>query len=247
MVLRTWQYSVERLARHRELFISPSIIQQSEVRLRNQGRPSSAAERLENVGEKIPCTECGKMILPSTAEANGGLCAPCKRGFRKNIEDGKVRQAEQKQARANPDPATRYWRSLVKQVSHSPGGFAGLSAENQTYFAVCLLEGEVYNGGFHQYFDNSSGDYYTDAMRGLEQIGAAECQRILIAAKVLLFGEHGVPDTRTDRFEYLDLEGMEPAREKELKALDRAFWAEGAKLRDLLSQYARKHCLFGGC
>ena len=26
---------------------------------------------------KIPCTKCGAMILPTTAEKNGGLCMPC--------------------------------------------------------------------------------------------------------------------------------------------------------------------------
>jgi len=43
------------------------------------------AERLstkERPVEKVPCTECGAMILPRTAAKNGGLCAPCERGDR---------------------------------------------------------------------------------------------------------------------------------------------------------------------
>jgi hypothetical protein len=206
-----------------------------------QGVCQVAAERLEDMNEKIPCTECGAMILPSTAEANGGLCTPCKRGFRKNIEDGKLRHAERKRARENPDLATRHWRWLVREIYQTP-----VSAENQTYFAVTILEGEVYNGGFHQYFGNSSGGYYADALRGLEEMGAAECRRILLAAKQLLFGEHEVPQMQAPRFEYLDLEETEPAREEELVALDRAFLVEGDRLRDLLLQYAHKHRLFDG-
>jgi hypothetical protein len=195
------------------------------------------------MNEKIACTACGAMILPSTAAANGGLCTPCKRGIRANIEDGKRRHAERRLARANPDPATVHWRWLVRQVFHSPEGFAGLSAENQTYFAVCSLEGEVYNGGFHQYFNNSSGDYYADALRGLEEIGATECRRILLAAKQVVFDEHDVPGTQAARFDYLDLG---PRQEKKLAELDRSFGVEAAKARELVAQYARKHGLFDG-
>jgi hypothetical protein len=190
------------------------------------------------MNEKIACTACGAMILPATAAANGGQCTPCRRGSRANIEEGKRRYAERKLARANPDPATKHWRWLVRQVSHSP-----VSAENWTYFAVCLLEGEVYNGGFHQYFNNSSGSYYADALRGLEEIGAEDCRRILLAAKQVVFGEHDVPDTQAARFDYLDLG---PAQEKKLAELDRSFGDEAAKARHLVVQYARKHGLFDG-
>ena len=30
--------------------------------------------------KKLPCTRCGAMILPRTAEQTGGLCMPCKQG-----------------------------------------------------------------------------------------------------------------------------------------------------------------------
>jgi hypothetical protein len=202
-----------------------------------------APEGLENMSEKVACTACGAMILPSTAMANGGLCTPCKRGFRTRIEEGKRRQAERKAAQANPDPATKHWRWLVRQA---PDGLAGLSAENRTYFAVCLLEGEVYNGGFHQYFNNSSGGYYADALRGLEEIGAAECRRILLAAKHVLFGDDEVPPTQAARFEYLDFDKIGLAADQELIQLERAFGNETAKLRDLVAQYAQKHRLFDG-
>jgi hypothetical protein len=109
-----------------------------------------------------------------------------------------------------------------------------------------VLEGEVYNGGFHQYFGNSSGGYYADALRGLQEMGATECRRILLAAKQLLFGAQEVPGTQAARFDYLGVEEMDPGREQQLLALDRAFLAEGATLRDLLLQYAHKHRLFDG-
>ena len=29
--------------------------------------------------ERIPCSKCGAMILPATAQATGGICMPCKK------------------------------------------------------------------------------------------------------------------------------------------------------------------------
>jgi hypothetical protein len=197
------------------------------------------------MSERVACTACGALILLSTAEANSGLCAPCKGGYRKNIEDGKRQREERKKAEANPDPATKHWRWLVKQVYHSPGGFAGLSAENQMYFAACLLEGEIYNGGFDQYFSNSSADYYAHAVRGLQEIGATACCRIVLAAKQSFFGAHDVPDTQASRWDHI--RRMAPVREKELRELDRSFNKAAATARDLVAQYARKHRLYDGC
>jgi hypothetical protein len=194
------------------------------------------------MSEKIACTACGVLILRSTAAENGGLCIPCKRGNRRNIEDGKLRNAERKKAAANPDPATRHWRWLVNQVYRTDDGFAALSTENQLYFAAVQLEGEVYNGGFEQYFRNSSGDYYASAVEGLEQIGAAECRRTLLAAKQVLFGSRDVPADRAYRWD--QMEKMTPAREMKLDELSRLFVDEAARCRDHVAQYAREHGLF---
>jgi hypothetical protein len=50
-----------------------------------------------------------------------------------------------------PDAAADHYLWLIKEAALSDDGFDGLSAENQRYFAVRLLEAEVYNGGFDQY------------------------------------------------------------------------------------------------
>jgi hypothetical protein len=195
------------------------------------------------MNDKVACTTCGAMILPTTAASNGGLCMPCKRGNRQNIEDGKRRHAERKHAVANPDPATLYWRWLIQQVYKTPEGFAGLAAEHQLYFAAVLLEGEVYNGGFEQYFSNSSADYYAHAERGLEAIGAAECRRLLVGAKETLFGARDVPDRAGRLARASDLE---PEDEETLDELGQQFVREANKVRDLVGQFARKHALFEG-
>lgn len=196
------------------------------------------------MSEKVACEACGAMILPSTAEANGGVCMPCKRGDRGNIESAKLRYAERKKAEANPEPATLHWRWLVNQAYRTPEGFAGLSTENQNYFAAFLLEGEVYNGGFDQYFHNSSANHYADAIRGLREIGAAECCRLLVAAKEVLFDTDDVPGTQDARWSRIG--EITPAQEDRLRELDRLFGKETAGLRELGGQYLRQHGLLDG-
>jgi Domain of unknown function (DUF4375) len=49
---------------------------------------------------------------------------------------------------------------------------AGLSAGYRTVYATWLLETEVNNGGFHQFFSNSSGQFAIDALAGCRLIGA---------------------------------------------------------------------------
>jgi hypothetical protein len=194
--------------------------------------------------EKVACKECGALILATTAATNNGLCMPCKRGIRKNLEDGKRRYEERKRMEANPDPAKKHWRWLVQQVHHSAEGFGGLSEKNKLYFAAVLLEGEVYNGGFDQYFHNSSADYFAYAARGLDEMGAPECRRILETAKQLIFGAGDVPGTQAERF--ARVERTTAQREMKLTELDRQFVAAAAGMHDLVAEFARRHALYKG-
>jgi hypothetical protein len=41
------------------------------------------------MSDKVLCKECSVKILPSTADRTGGMCMPCKNGYRKNIEQAK--------------------------------------------------------------------------------------------------------------------------------------------------------------
>lgn len=47
--------------------------------------------------DRIPCPQCGALILDATAKRNGGLCAPCKRDL-----DYEALQAERNAYRKNP-------------------------------------------------------------------------------------------------------------------------------------------------
>ena len=110
------------------------------------------------MSQKVPCCKCGVPILESTALRTDGLCMPCKGGYRESIDEGKRHVGEQRE-RMLTDPYRKLWVSLVELVHLSPSGFDGLSHPQKLYFAVNLLDGDVYNGGFHQYFFNNAVSY----------------------------------------------------------------------------------------
>jgi len=87
--------------------------------------------------EKVPCSECGVLILPATAESTGGLCMACKQGIRKSMKASRAYFESLKQC----DPFRELWRSLVKKCSNDPG-LSQFSIAEQRYLAVSLLEGE---------------------------------------------------------------------------------------------------------
>jgi hypothetical protein len=143
-----------------------------------------------------------------------------------------------------PDAAADHYLWLIKEAALSDDGFDGLSAENQRYFAVRLLEAEVYNGGFDQYFINGAADYFPEAVQGLQDMGATEWCRILLAAKQILFGTDEVPGTEGDRWERLG--GWAPGRNSELEKLASLFFNEETAFQRLIVQYAQKHGLYEG-
>ena len=192
--------------------------------------------------DRVACTSCGVKILPETAEKNNGLCMPCKGGYRKNIEASKKFHEQQKVERESP--ARKHWVWLVNQVHKSEAGFAGLSHPNKLFFAACLLEGEVYNGGFDQYFFNSSADYYTYAIQGLTEMGALESCRLLVQAKELYFGHKPVPQTQTSRIALLRTDiAAEEERSHKADEIDSMFYNDPDNFHECAANYAKKHGL----
>ncbi|HZJ14497.1 MAG TPA: DUF4375 domain-containing protein [Chthoniobacteraceae bacterium] len=77
----------------------------------------------------------------------------------------------------------------------SSDGFSALSSAQKHYSAVSMLDEEINNGGHSQYFVNSSGDYWRDALAGLEAMGFKERAAILRDA----VGKFGKTAPSTDR------------------------------------------------
>ncbi|MEX5329670.1 DMP19 family protein [Pseudomonas paraeruginosa] len=194
--------------------------------------------------DRLPCRACGHLILPVTAARNDGLCMPCQGGYRQNIEDGK--RFHEQRRRYLESPRALYWSALVTRVHGDGAGFAGLSPAEQTYFAVSVLSGEVNNGGFDQYFGNSSGDQYPAACAGLRELQAEEALALLERAATLLFGNGPVPGSQAERQLRMPTWAEDPDRDCEaaLDALDTRFYALADALDERLLAHARRHALF---
>lgn len=192
---------------------------------------------------RVPCSQCGAQILPDTAAKNGGLCAPCKGGYRKRIEEGKKQRVRDREYEQSAE--RKYWLALVDRVFKTPQGMAGLSQPEKTYYAVSCLIGEVYNGGFDQFFSNSSGELYGLALDGLLEFGADKSAGLLIQAKEVLFGEGPVPLDRTKRLKLMPTMGNEshPAWGK-LDSLDKEFYEDPDRLAEKCKAYAISHHLY---
>ena len=168
---------------------------------------------------------------------------PCKGGYRDGIEAGKARREAERLYDQSAE--RKYWLELVNRVYHTKEGFAGISPTEKTYYAVCCLVGEVYNGGFDQFFSNSTGDMYGLALNGLFELEADATAAILIQAKEVLFGSKPVPVDQSKRLKLMPTitkDGM-PESEK-LDELDTAFYADPDKLGERCKAFAVKHGLY---
>jgi hypothetical protein len=191
--------------------------------------------------QRLPCTVCGELILSSTAERTGGLCMPCKGGYRKNIEAGYLRNAERRKQHQSPE--AKHWRWLVDQ---SRDGIAQLSAANQAFLVVGLLELEVYNGGFESYFQSYSAEHHSAIVNALTEWGATNALRLLISAKEVMFGAEPVPVSTETRREMLLAIGEEDERFQKLNALDALYWKDPDKLGERADLFADRHGLRQG-
>ena len=81
--------------------------------------------------------------------------------------------------------------------------FDDLTESDRVLVTLWGLEADVNNGGFDQYFFNSSGDQAFFAEHALRLIGAGQMAGI-VARAVQLFGKAGVPRNRADRQSALD-------------------------------------------
>ncbi|RVT95136.1 DUF4375 domain-containing protein [Sphingomonas crocodyli] len=149
------------------------------------------------------------------------------------------------------DPHHELWLSLVKRWSNDPS-LSSWSKEEKIYFSVTLFENELYNGGFEQYFSNSSANYYAYAVMGLRDLGAEGSLEILVEAASILFGADGPPDSQQARWgimymknhEETDIEHiLDAGVDEHLDQLDQRFYKSSKDIADLLEAYEVKHGL----
>jgi hypothetical protein len=166
----------------------------------------------------------------------------CKQGIRQNIEAGKRRYEEQRKY----DPFRELWKSLVHRVYETDAGYQGLSAAERLYYSVGVLDGEVYNGGMHQFFSNTSGSMFEDVVDGLMELKTQQALKLLLRAKDILFDQHEPPRDREARWKALKQYpkgDSAPDWAIELEQVDKAYWKDPDHLSDRLRAFAEERGL----
>jgi Domain of unknown function (DUF4375) len=200
--------------------------------------------------QRLLCTRCGDSIHPDTAAANNGLCLPCVRGNMRSIQE---RQEEQRQRREadradEQSPERLYWLALVRRVYGEGRGLEALPHGDRLYWLISVLSGEVHNGGFDQFFSNSSGDLYQETVDALTEVGDETTQGLLREARAVLFGEADVPKDRVKRFHLMaTAESDSPqadAASSALDVLDKRFYAHADGFGVILEGLVREYRLY---
>ncbi|MGN7413440.1 DMP19 family protein [Paenibacillus sp. SAF-068] len=109
----------------------------------------------------------------------------------------------------------------VGKKNDSGQGWAALTSNEQEIAALWLLETDVFNGGFIQFFCNWGEEAYRYALRALQTIGATQVTDIITSAYGCI--KHLEEDERlTELWDIPKLLSME--QEQQLDALDEQFW-----------------------
>jgi hypothetical protein len=124
-------------------------------------------------------------------------------------------------------PNVRFWRI----------GYDQLAFAERVFGLIWELESEVNNGGFHQYFCNSTGRLAPDVAAALHAVGAARTAALVQQA---LAAAGDVPWSDDDARKAA-ITGLAPAVREKLNELDQAFYAGSDDLTELLYRYVDKH------
>jgi hypothetical protein len=113
-----------------------------------------------------------------------------------------------------------------------------LTEPQKNFYFNQNLEREINNGGFNQYFFNSSGDFTYETITSLRTIGANKTADILQQA-IDQFPDSKVPKDRAKRQEIL--EQIEDAANEIWEQLDLAFYKYEDNLYDLNIEYIKQN------
>ena len=117
-------------------------------------------------------------------------------------------------------------------------GFDGLTDSEKVFYCVWVLEGQVNNGGFDQYFFNTRGEYSVEAVDAFEKIGAGKTAEIIGRANSIFENGRATKD-RTARKE--DLDALPESAQEALRGLDDEFYKCDEDFDKLLYEFVVKH------
>jgi hypothetical protein len=131
----------------------------------------------------------------------------------------------------DPEKFVRKFRRVRSEVGH--------------LYAAHWCQSEVCNGGFHQFFSNTTGLLAPEALEGFRAIGMTEWADILAEA-MKHFGTP-YPRDRDDRDEFLPMRRRRPHEEWDpFHQLDKRFYESTDDWEDAANTYAGRAVAAGG-
>lgn len=117
-------------------------------------------------------------------------------------------------------------------------GPAALTQPQRHYSAVRVLDAEVRNGGFSQYFFNSSGDEWKSALSGLEAMGSRD--RLALLQKALAkFDKSSPSEFRNQRMQ--QLAKIEDGKDSVFDQLETRYYKSSENLDVMVMRYVLKN------
>ncbi|HEY0997113.1 MAG TPA: DMP19 family protein [Gemmatimonadaceae bacterium] len=131
-----------------------------------------------------------------------------------------------------PTPGeARFYQALAHaQEREARDGYAALTDDERVVLCLGEMEAEVNNGGWEQYFLNSSGDHAHDTLRALQAVGATVAAEILQSA-MKVFGKGGPPADRGAREALLG--GLTAKQRATLDRLSSRYYAQAEPIADI--------------
>ena len=115
-----------------------------------------------------------------------------------------------------------------------------LSSEAKIVYFSWWCDAEIHNGGFDQFFFNSSGDYTQETMDALNIIGASIS--LSLFEKAISWFPNSRPDPdREKRWKQMEPFGESVAYEKLLNELDAKFYKYEDNISNLVNEYISKN------
>ncbi len=118
------------------------------------------------------------------------------------------------------------------------GGLGSLTPAEQTFHLVWWFEAELNNGGFDQFFFNSTGNNAAQTIAALETIGASKCARIVQRACALF--PNSMPSQDRDARQN-ELFSITDDNEEAFEKLDAEFYQYPDPIGPLLETFWAEH------
>jgi hypothetical protein len=129
---------------------------------------------------------------------------------------------------------------IVWKKSNNLENIDNLTKPEKTFLYVEILEAEINNGGFDQFFYNSSGDYAYEALQSLNEVGAKKTAN-LISEAYKMFPKNPIPKQVESR--QILLEKVSKETSEKWNELEDMFYKQDENIQKLLLEYVRKNKL----